>query len=124
MFLISCMHDLRTVRSIGRLALLCACGIATANAAESAPGGGPAGRQDVTPVMVAGTAIADYWAATPAEYAATAESILDAVGAPSVRRGTVTSSIAVELLTMLGGGGGAPQDVVKARPLVQSPSVQ
>ncbi|MEQ1438355.1 hypothetical protein AAG565_03230 [Fontimonas sp. SYSU GA230001] len=72
---------------------------------------------DVTQVIVAGTAIADYRPATPAEYAAAADAILDAVSAPTVRRGSIVGAVAVDLLNMFAGGAGAPQDVVKAKPL-------
>lgn len=117
MFPISFMQGLRAVRHLAPRALLCTAAFATTGAAAAELGDGRPEARTVTSVMVTGMGIADYWIATPAEYAATAESVLDAVGAPSMRRGTVTGSVAAELLTMFAGGGGAPQDVVRLRPV-------
>jgi len=63
---------------------------------------------------VTGTAIADYWDATPAEYQATAEAVLDAGGADNLRHAGVLDAAVVELLRMFGGAG-APQDLVRRR---------
>jgi hypothetical protein len=63
---------------------------------------------------VTGTAIADYWDATPAEYQATAEAVLDAGGAGNLRHAGVLDAAVVELLRMFGGAG-APQDLVRRR---------
>ncbi len=61
-----------------------------------------------------GTAIADYWDATPAEYQATAEAVLDAAGAGNLRHAGVLDAAVVEFLRMFGGAG-APQDLVRRR---------
>lgn len=120
MFPIPFLCDQRATRLATRV-LLCACAFGVVHEAVAGQADGTPEARNVTPVMVAGTAIADYWTATPSEYAATAESVLDAVGAPSMRRGTVAGSVAAELLTMFAGGGSAPQDVVKLGPVVSPP---
>lgn len=63
-----------------------------------------------------GKALSEYWSAEPAEHRATAEAVLGSVGASYLSRGTISGSVLADFLVLFGGGGGAPQDLVKLRP--------
>lgn len=92
--------------------------------AGNLPGEDVSSSADVNSVIVSGTSIADYWAATPAQYAAAAEAILDSAGVSNLQRGSIAASATAELLIMFAGGGGAPQDVVEAKRLTPTPSAE
>lgn len=57
----------------------------------------------------------DFWNATAAEYQATAEAHLERLGARNIQTPSAAGSIMADFLLMFGGGGGAPQDLVKPR---------
>ena len=65
-------------------------------------------------------ALSEFWRASPAEYQASAEQILDLVGAADLRKGSLAGNAMADFLRMFGGGAGAPQDLVKRRPIPES----
>lgn len=69
-----------------------------------------------------GKALEEYWSAEAVEYRATAEAVLSSVGASYISRGAISSAVLSDFLVLFGGGGGAPQDLVKLRP--ESASIQ
>ena len=62
-----------------------------------------------------GVAIGDMWEASAAEYQASAEGLLETMGARNIREASLSGSMLVGFLQMFGGGGGAPQDLVSPR---------
>lgn len=103
------------------------CGLLSVHSASAALAA-EAGDLEVAPLQVAreietGAALADYWVAQPVEYRVTAEAVLDAVGASTLSRDSVGASALADFLVWFGGGGGAPQDLIKLRPL-ESATVQ
>lgn len=59
-----------------------------------------------------GLALAEVWVASPAQYQATAEVILEAVDATNYQTVGAFDAAVTELLVMFTGGNGAAQDVV------------
>lgn len=114
-----------TIRAMVRaVAALMFVGASVANAAlaaESLQALAPEPLQIVREVET-GTALADYWRAQPVEYRVTAEAVLSSVGASYIRRDSISGSALADFLVWFGGGGGAPQDLVKLRP--ESATVQ
>ncbi|MGB1560670.1 MAG: hypothetical protein ACPHN2_04125 [Sinimarinibacterium flocculans] len=62
-----------------------------------------------------GNAIATYWPASAAEYQATAEAHLEALGARNVREPALGAALVADFLLLFSGGGGAPLDLVSPR---------
>lgn len=59
-----------------------------------------------------GLALANVWSASPAQYQATAEVVLEAVGASNYETVGAFDAAITELLVMFTGGNGAAQDVM------------
>lgn len=106
---------------VGLLALAVMPGVAMARPASFENGAPDAGTEIVRDVGT-GKALEDYWAAEAAEYRATAEAVLNSVGASYISRGSLSGSVLSDFLLLFGGGAGAPQDLVKLRP--ESASIQ
>lgn len=111
---------MRGVLSIG--ALLCAQATFAALPAD-AEVSNPEAELQVVREIETGRALADYWDAAPVEYRATAEAVLNSVGASYLSRDSIGASALTDFLAWFGGGGGAPQDLIKLRPL-ESATVQ
>jgi hypothetical protein len=62
-----------------------------------------------------GSALADLWIASAAEYQATAEAELERLGARNIQQADLTGAIVAGFLQMFSGGGGAPLDLVRPR---------
>lgn len=60
-----------------------------------------------------GIAIGRLWAASAAEYQATAEAQLEGLGARKIQRADIVSAAVAGFLQVFSGGGGAPLDLVK-----------
>lgn len=60
-----------------------------------------------------GIAIGHLWSASAAEYQATAEAQLEALGARNIQRADPTGAAVAGFLQMFSGGGGAPLDLVR-----------
>jgi hypothetical protein len=63
-----------------------------------------------------GSALADLWVASAAEYQATAEAELERLGTRNIQQADLTGAVVAGFLQMFSGGGGAPLDLVKPRP--------
>jgi hypothetical protein len=62
-----------------------------------------------------GIAIGHLWSASAAEYQATAEAQLEALGARNVQRAGPAGAAVAGFLQMFSGGGGAPLDLVRPK---------
>jgi hypothetical protein len=62
-----------------------------------------------------GVAIGRLWTASAAEYQATAEAQLEALGARNIQRPGLSGALVADFLLMFSGGGGAPLDLVRPR---------
>ena len=62
-----------------------------------------------------GEAIGDLWLASAVEYQASAEAMLERLGARNVQRPDLVDSMMADFLRTFAGGGGAPLDLVQPR---------
>ena len=62
-----------------------------------------------------GIAISYLWAASAAEYQATAEARLEALGARNIQRAGLAGAAVAGFLQVFSGGGGAPLDLVSPK---------
>jgi hypothetical protein len=62
-----------------------------------------------------GEAIGDLWSASAVEYQASAEAMLERLGARNIQRPDLVDSMMADFLRTFSGGGGAPLDLVEPR---------